>query len=200
MRQLRPAPGAPEEREAITAFFALVRELEQEIGSAWPNVVRSAVDRGLDELLARELISADPARKLLLRRLEQALTPLRRLMELFALALEELPEEELTRYRQVSSGVEVEEVLRDPAALSVLRFELELFVALDLGDQQPLDELRYWVVRASASACRVEALLATDPSCGLPSELALARARCAWATWDSEEVDREFAPWPVPSA
>jgi len=99
---------------------------------------------------------------------------------------------------ELSRHIEAEDLAMESSDRVVLRFQLDVMVALDVLDA-PLDELTFWAFRAITDARRVEALPAAMTSNVLRGELARLRSRRSWLAWDVAEIAKELAPWPTPS-
>jgi len=198
-RQNRPAEGTPAETKALVRValfgFASLRVL----GPGFIGVQRENLNRALAELLRRELDAAEPERKLALRHIEQAVHKYGVLTESMWAVLGTLPAASMPEMvDELSRHIEAEDLAMESSDRVVLRFQLDVMVALDVLDA-PLDELTFWAFRAITDARRVEALPAAMTSNVLRGELARLRSRRSWLAWDVAEIAKELAPWPTPS-
>lgn len=199
VRKSRPAEGTPEETAALTRvsrFSLLTYRLLQ---TSFLEILRQNLHQVLADLVSKELATAEPARRLALRHIQQAVDRYGVLMEAIAAALANVSASTMKHFmeeaaEQAASG----ELELEPADRLVLRFQLDVIVALDVLDA-PLEELTFWAFRAITSTHRIEALPIDSLASQIRGELARVRARHAWDDWDDEEIERELAPWPKSS-
>lgn len=192
VRRTRPGDGTEEERECVLRFVRSSMMTLAIFEGGLPELLRLNLDDSLRELVREELATSEVERKLALRQLEFAAQVAGVVFEQVAALLDALPDGS-----DVAQEVaeHVEHVDLSGADLTVVRFQLDLMVALESFDA-PLEELTYWAKRAVTGARRVQALSLPVSPAGLRGELARLRARSAWRHWDAEELERELAPWP----
>jgi hypothetical protein len=196
LRRERPAEGTEGEQAVLYRLVRFGLSVRRALGPAFVEVLRSGVDAGLSELLAKELAAAETARKLALRRIEQALHTFGVLVESIGAVFTELPAPSVAPLLdEAARRFEHGEVSLDAEERALLRFELDLLMAFESLDE-PLSELTYWAYRVAVSARRVEAMPSPKIPAALRGELARLRARVSWQSWDAEEIQKEFAPWP----
>jgi hypothetical protein len=199
VRRVRPAEGTPQETAALVRVSLLGLATLRLLGSQFLKALRPGVNHALEDLVRKELVAAEPERKLALRHVEQAVHRYGVLIESLGASLSGLPDLSLAPLLdELADQVKAGEVPVGEAERIVLRFQLNLLVALDVLDA-PLDELTFWAYRAITDARRVEAMPAPVMPSGLRGELARIRAKRAWLSWDAEEASKELAPWPSPS-
>jgi len=199
VRRDRPAEGTPAETAALVRVSLFGLSSLRLLGPAFVEFVRANLNQALVDLVRKELIAAEPERKLALRHIEQAVHRYGVLMESLGAALGVLPPSAVvTLLDELAEEAKSGDVPISHDERVVLRFQLDVIVALDVLDG-PLDELTFWAFRAITDARRVEAMPAPITPSGLRGELARVRARRAWVGWDAAEVAKELAPWPSPS-
>jgi hypothetical protein len=199
VRRDRPGDDTALETTALTRVSLFGAASVRVLGAAFVGVVRAGVNEALTDIVRKELLAAEPERKLALRHIEHAVHRYAVLIESLGATLGVLPSssidallDELTAQAE-GGGLSV-----GPEDRVVLRFQLDVLVALDVLDAA-LDELTFWAFRAITGARRVEALPAPTMLSAFRGELARARARRAWLGWDEAEIAKELAPWPSPS-
>lgn len=195
MRRTSPCEGSDDEARLLVRLVTIGLGMVRALGPAAFEVTRAGVNVGIKELLAREYATADTERKFALRQIEQALNSFGVLVEALVLEMAELPLRTVVCWlEEAAAQADRQELDLDAHSRVLLRFEADLIVALDSLDES-LDDLTTWAFRAATGARKVEALPFPKVTPGLRGELARLRARRAWARWDSEEIQREFAPW-----
>lgn len=198
-RRDRPAEGTPEEAAALVRVALFGFSSLRLLGPGFIVVQRANLNQALSDLVRKELLTAEPERKLALRHIEQAVHKYGVLVESVWAALSDLPPASVRAlFDELSEHVNVGELSKVEVDRVVLRFQLDVMVALDVLDG-PLDELTFWAFRAITDARRVEAVPPPVVPSGLRGEVARVRARRAWVGWDAAEVAKELAPWPSPS-
>lgn len=198
VRRQRPVEGTVEEATALTRMAALALEGLRVLGPEWIATFREGVNAALKELLRRELNAAEAERKFALRQVEQAAHTFGVFVESVGAIFASLPASDAHAWLgDVASHVRIEDLALSTADRVVLRFQIDLSVALDALDA-PIDELTFWAFRAETGARRVEALPSPTVT-GLRGELARLRSQRSWLNWDATEIQQELAPWP-PSA
>jgi len=196
LRGARPAEGTSEEREAIRRFLRCALMTLTVIEGSVSELLRHNIDDALLELVRQELETSEIERKFALRQIEVAAQVAGVIFEQVGSLLNAMPDEGDVA-REVLEHAEHMDL--SEADLTLVRFQLDLLVALE-SFADPVDELTYWAKRAVTGARRVQALHSPMSPAGLRGELARLRARNAWRSWDAEEIEREFAPWPKPNA
>ncbi|MCC6527474.1 MAG: hypothetical protein IT373_32805 [Polyangiaceae bacterium] len=198
-RRARPGEGTPEETATLAQVSRLGSATWRVLGPSFVLAMRTSVSEALNDLVRREVLAADPERKLALRHVEQAVHRYGVVVEASAAPLADLP--------AAAIAALLEDLAHEVSAASapvrsddklVLRFQLDVLVALDVLDAS-LDELTYWAFRAVTNARRVEAMPAAVVAAALRGELARVRTRRAWVGWDAAERAKELAPWPAAS-
>lgn len=199
VRRERPADGTTGETAALIRVSLFGLSSLRLLGPAFLEVVRANLNQALTDLVRKELVAAEPERKLALRHIEQAVHRYGVLMESVGAAVGVIPAaavvtllDELAEQAKSGGAVFSED------ERIVLRFQLDVLVALDVLDAA-LDELTFWAFRAITDSRRVEAMPAPVMPSALRGELARVRARRAWVAWDEAEVAKELAPCPTPS-
>ncbi len=196
VRRTRPAERTPEEDAALLRIARIGYTGMRALGPGFGQILRGNLNRALNELISKELSTAEPKRKLALRHLQQSVHRYGVLMESLVAVLGGLNAVELsTLLTELEQNAAAEISLGSDAERLVVRFQLDVLVALDVLDA-PLDELTFWSFRALTDARRVEALPAPVAVAGFAGELARARSRNAWVSWDAAEIAKELAPWP----
>jgi hypothetical protein len=198
VRQERPPEGSEDERAALCRIVHLGSLVVRALGPAgYVDAFRSGAEAGLSELIAQEFATAETARKLALRQIEQALHTFGVLVESIGAVLAEVPlplvgslfDDAARRFERAEASFGAED-------RALLRFEMDLLMALESLDE-PLSELTYWAYRVAVGARRIEAMPVRLPA-ALRGEIVRLRARSSWRGWDAEEIQKEFAPWPRP--
>jgi hypothetical protein len=197
LRGTRPGDGTGEEREAIRRFIRCAVMTLTVVEGSVSELLRHNIDDALLELVRQELETSVIERKFALRQIEVAAQVAGVIFEQLGSLLNAMPDEGDVA-RQVLEHAEHMDPLSE-ADLTFVRFQLDLLVALE-SFAAPVDELTYWAKRAVTGARRVQALHSPVSPAGLRGELARLRSRNAWRSWDAEEIEREFAPWPKPNA
>lgn len=197
LRATRPGEGSDEEREAIRRFLRCALMTLTLLDGAFSDLLRHNIDDALLELVRQELETSELERKFALRQIEVAAQVAGVLFEQVGSLLSAMPDEGDV-LRDLLEHAEHLDPLSE-ADLQLARFQLDLLVALE-SFAAPVDELTYWAKRAVTGARRVQALHSQASPAALRGELARLRSRNAWRSWDAEEIEREFAPWPKPNA
>lgn len=196
VRQQPPAESTAAEEAALLRLARLGYTGMRVLGPGFGHILRGNLNRALNDLVKKELAAAEPERKLALRHLQQAVHRYGVLMESLLGILGALDAaEHVTLLAELEQNAVTEISLGNETERMVMRFQLDVLVALDVLDAS-LDELTFWAFRALTDARRVEAIPAGVSVAGLKGELARARARSAWLNWDAAEVAKELAPWP----
>lgn len=191
VRRARPEDESAEERASILQYVEVTIELVRLLGGSFLGLVRSKLQDALKALLSKELDASEIDRKFALRQIQQAADRLATLAEQPAdltdvNAVAAAARDLLDRLKRPGVAVPQEERV-------ILRFQLDLFVALEVLDA-PLDELCYWAFRAVTGSRKVSHML-RNPAL-VNAWRARDRARSAWTNWDDEEIATELAPWP----
>jgi hypothetical protein len=198
VRRDRPDEGTVEETRALARMAEVGLDGLRVLGPGWVGAFRDGVNSALQELVRKELSAAETERKFALRQIEQAAHTFGVLIESVGAIFASLPAADARAWLgDVASHVRIEDLPLSMADRVVLRFQLDLSVALDALDA-PIDELTFWAFRAATGARRVEAL-PSPTVVGLRRELARLRSQRSWLNWDAAETQQELAPWP-PSA
>jgi hypothetical protein len=196
-RQSPPAAESSEETSLLTELALVVAAAVRASGPAVGDLLRTGVNRTMLELVRREFAAAEAERKFALRQIERAVDRFGVLVEAVRGELVTLDADTLVTLisdieRQLHAlGGEL--AARDRV---VLRFELDLLVSLEVLDA-PLTELTTWAFRLVNSARQVEALSTHDVTTALHGELARARARHSWESWDASDAAVELSAWPA---
>jgi len=194
MRRTNPTEGSAEEQALLDRSLHLMLDLQRPLGLAFFRVLELSFDREAESVLREEFATPDVTRKLAMRHLQDALRTLGVLQELMANVLREASQDDLNALAHYLDLAREHQLHPDAQALSFLRWQLDLVVALEAVKAAP-SELAFWANRAAVGSRRVEAMLAAAGPLSLRGDLARMRAQLAWTNWDDAEVARELAPW-----
>ena len=143
LHRQKPAHGTEGEHAALRLLVRLGLSMAGALGPEFVEALRSGVDKGLSELIAKELATAETARKFALRQIEQGLHTFGVLVESIAAVVADLPAPSVAML--LAEGARKLE--HGDASFSAderlfLRFDLDLLMAFESLDG-PLDELTY---------------------------------------------------------
>ena len=196
VQRTRPKDGSPEEAEALLRLMRLTLPLASDVAVTLFDTFRGGIEAGLAELVAKEREGAEPARQVALRHVEHSIHTFGVIIESWAHLMRSVPPATLELlFGQFNMIIEDGHLPMSEDERIILRFELDLMVALECIDQD-LETLAYWALRAVTGSRRIEAMPSPKLPAALRGELARARARLSWKDWDDQESRREFARWP----
>jgi hypothetical protein len=199
VRRERPVEGTQAEETALRSISSLGFSISRALGTAFLQVLRGNVNEALTDLVRKEFEVSEPERKLALRHIEHAVHTFGVLMESIGGALAQIPPASAAAlFDELADLVRSGDVPMSDTDRIVLRFQLDLMVALDVLDAS-LEELTFWAYRAITGARRVEANPNALNPTGFRGELARIRARRSWMNWDQATIAKELAPWPTRS-
>jgi hypothetical protein len=192
LRQEDPAEGSPRERELLLQSLQLNSQLVTVAGAAWVQRAGARAEERLTSLVEAELAEARTERKLALRLLQESARTWGRWVQAVVYDFDFPAAEEAAR---LPTEEDLEAVPED--ALRVLRWQLDMLVAVDAISSADDTTLAIWARRALSGARHMDGLLLRSASLGMAGALAGHRARHAWDDWDDAEIDHELrAPWP----
>jgi hypothetical protein len=195
VRRDRPDEGTAAETSALMRAAEAALDGLRLLGPDWVAAFREGVNATLQALVRKELSAAETKRKFALRQIEQAAHTFGVLIESVGAVVAELPAADVRAWLgDVASRVRIAHLSLTPADRLVLRFELDLCVALATIDA-PVDELTFWAFRVATGARRVEAL-PSPTVVGLRGEFGRLRSQRSWLSWDAADIQQELAPWP----
>jgi hypothetical protein len=180
--------------KCVNRLSAAVSSVEPSAG----RVVRTSSTKlvpSLTSLVQQEIDSADAARKLALRHIQQAVHRYGVVVEGLWPSLARVSAASLD---ELVTAVEESVLTASPLFVEderiVARFQLDVLVAISVMNSS-LDELTFWAFRAINGARRVEALADRGGETRQLGELARVRTKRAWSDWSASDIAAEVAPW-----